>query len=160
MEPLVAQFGLDKIQTLQADLSNERDVAHLFTQASSSFGPTQVIIVNHAIYVAVDTPLVQMSLDQWKSTIDINLNSSFLVAREFLRGLETASESMKAHASIVFIGSSAGKFGTLIYLIYLEMLKPSSNSQEKRNMPTMLLQKAVRLSEPDAPPEHVHKNGS
>lgn len=43
--------------------------------------------------------------------MDKNLTSSFLVCREYLRGLRTLSEEKKRVASIVLIGSTAGKFG-------------------------------------------------
>ncbi|RDB23571.1 Nodulation protein G [Hypsizygus marmoreus] len=111
LEPLLTRYGQTQVQALQANLSLETDVARLFSVASSSFGPVQVIVVNHGVWPSTDEPVVQMSLDQWKNTIDVNLTSSFLVAREFLRGLQGAPEDVKAYASIVFIGSSSGKFG-------------------------------------------------
>ncbi|KAL0952832.1 hypothetical protein HGRIS_007057 [Hohenbuehelia grisea] len=54
-----------------------------------------------------------MSLDQWKHTLDTNLTSSFLVAREMLRGLDAPGvvDEVKDKASIVLIGSTAGKYG-------------------------------------------------
>ncbi|KAG6830362.1 hypothetical protein H0H87_008308 [Tephrocybe sp. NHM501043] len=110
LEPILSQYG-EKVQSLQADLTVEDAVAKLFESASSHFGPVQIIIVNHAIWPISSEPVVQMSLDQWRSTIDINLTASFLVCREFLKGLQSASESAKDYASILFIGSSSGKFG-------------------------------------------------
>lgn len=52
-----------------------------------------------------------MSLDQWQNTINTNLTSSFLVARDYLRNLETLGAEDKKFASIIFVGSTAGKFG-------------------------------------------------
>jgi NAD(P)-dependent dehydrogenase (short-subunit alcohol dehydrogenase family) len=54
-----------------------------------------------------------MSLDRWKTTIDTNLTSSFLVTREYLKQLKTASLESKEKAAIIFIGSTAGKYGEL-----------------------------------------------
>ena len=116
LEPLITEFGVQKFQALQADLSIEKDVASLFSQASASFGPVQSIVVNHAVWPSTDQPVVNMSLDQWKSTMDTNLTSSFLVSRGYLRNLETASDALKAYASIIFIGSTAGKFGKFLFL--------------------------------------------
>lgn len=111
MEPLVAEFGPQKIHALQADLTSEGEVDRLFSEAAASFGPVQVVIINHGVWPTVDRPVVEMPLDQWKSTIDINLTASFLVARAYLRGLQSASDKAKDYASIIFIGSSSGKFG-------------------------------------------------
>ncbi|KAG6828185.1 hypothetical protein H0H92_008844 [Tricholoma furcatifolium] len=105
------QYGDDRLQALQADLTIEHSVTQLFSKALSSFGPVQILIVNHGIWPSADQPVVQMSLDQWKSTIDVNLTASFLVCREFLKILQPSSDSLKECASILFIGSTAGKFG-------------------------------------------------
>ncbi|KAG6902652.1 hypothetical protein C0995_013777 [Termitomyces sp. Mi166 len=110
LEPLHAQYQ-DHLQALQANLTIESTVAQLFAKASSSFGPVQIIIVNHGFWPPAHEPVVQMSLEQWKSTIDINLTSSFLVCREYLKGLQSASDDIKDYASILFIGSTSGKFG-------------------------------------------------
>ncbi|KAG6852583.1 hypothetical protein C0991_010841 [Blastosporella zonata] len=96
LDSVRARYG-EKVQALQADLTIESAVAQLFVNASSSL------------------PVVQMSLEQWKSTIDVNLTASFLVCREFLKGLQGASESTKNCSSILFIGSSSGKFGEKLY---------------------------------------------
>jgi NAD(P)-dependent dehydrogenase (short-subunit alcohol dehydrogenase family) len=52
-----------------------------------------------------------MSLERWRTTIDTNLTSSFLVTREYLKQLKTASSDSKEKAAIIFIGSTAGKYG-------------------------------------------------
>jgi NAD(P)-dependent dehydrogenase (short-subunit alcohol dehydrogenase family) len=143
LEPLIAEFGVQKAQALQADLTIESDVARLFLQASTSFGPVQSIIVNHGVWPTADQPVVKMSLDQWKSTMDTNLTSSFLVSREYLRNLEFASDALKAYASIIFIGSTAGKYGKsrLLRLFCLE--EGSHDKQVRRATPIMRLQRAV-----------------
>jgi NAD(P)-dependent dehydrogenase (short-subunit alcohol dehydrogenase family) len=56
----------------------------------------------------------QMSLEQWNRTFNANLTSTFLVIREYLRGLESLGEdrmSLKDKAAVVLIGSTAGKYG-------------------------------------------------
>lgn len=58
-----------------------------------------------------DDYLWEMSLDRWRTTFDTNLTSSFLVAREYLKQLKTASANSKEKAAIIFIGSTAGKYG-------------------------------------------------
>ncbi|KAF8646261.1 hypothetical protein AX16_007301 [Volvariella volvacea WC 439] len=91
---------------VQADLSDEGQVAAIFAAHK-----IQVLIVNHGVWPETDVPLKDMSLQQWKSTMDTNLTSSFLVVREYLKNLEFQSPEEKAKASIVIIGSTAGKFG-------------------------------------------------
>jgi 3-oxoacyl-[acyl-carrier protein] reductase len=93
---------------LQADLANEADVDRLFAAAESQLGPVEILIANAGFWPAVPTPVKDLSLSRWRSTIDDNLTSSFLSARAFLRGVERHSIDDPA---IVLIGSTAGTFG-------------------------------------------------
>lgn len=52
------------------------------------FGVVQILIANHGIEVSDDKPIDEMSLDQFKNTLDINLTGTFLFAREVLEFLE------------------------------------------------------------------------
>jgi NAD(P)-dependent dehydrogenase (short-subunit alcohol dehydrogenase family) len=65
--------------------------------------------------VVKDDYLWEMSLDRWRTTIDTNLTSSFLVTREYLKQLKTASLDAKEKAAVIFIGSTAGKYGDSFY---------------------------------------------
>ena len=116
LDGLIDEFGADKIQKVQADLGNEDEVVRMFGEIvlSGRFGIVQVIIVNHAIYVEEDVPMVQMSLGQWNKTINANLTSSFLVIKQYLlwlAGLEEEWRGLKDEAAIVLVGSTAGKYG-------------------------------------------------
>lgn len=111
LSPLVEEHGPSRITAIQAMLSREEDVSQLFSQASVSFGPVQVVVVNHGYWNPENTPLAEMSLERWNSTMDSNLTSAFLVAREYLRGLSGAPSDVLNGASIVFVGSTAGKYG-------------------------------------------------
>lgn len=106
-----ADFKDSRSQAIQADLSKEEEVVKLFEKAAYTFGPVQVLIVNHAISVVKREFLWEMSLDRWKKTMDANLTSSFLVTREYLKRLQQVSTDMKEDAAIVLIGSTAGKYG-------------------------------------------------
>ncbi|KAI0334267.1 hypothetical protein GY45DRAFT_1367779 [Cubamyces sp. BRFM 1775] len=114
LQPLLDEYGPSRVRALHANLTQEADVQRLFHSPSDlqdGFGPVQVVIINHAYYEARDVPVAQMSLEQWESTMSTNLTSSFLVAREYLRGLERATDNVKDKAAIVLIGSTAGKYG-------------------------------------------------
>ncbi|KZT24996.1 NAD(P)-binding protein [Neolentinus lepideus HHB14362 ss-1] len=112
LRPLLAEYP-DRIQAIQANLANESQVVDLFSSAAfqGGFGPVQVAVVNHGIWPSADEPVVDMSLERWNTTIAANLTSSFLVIREYLKGLKSASLEQKEKAAIVMVGSTAGKFG-------------------------------------------------
>jgi 3-oxoacyl-[acyl-carrier protein] reductase len=93
---------------LQADLAVEADVDRLFAEAESQLGPMSVLIANAGFWPTEPTPVKDLSLARWRSTIDDNLTSAFLTMRAFLRGVERHKLS---DPSAVFIGSTAGTFG-------------------------------------------------
>jgi NAD(P)-dependent dehydrogenase (short-subunit alcohol dehydrogenase family) len=119
---VIGEFGTDDVQKLQADLGAEGDTIRMFGEINEvRFGPIQVIIVNHAIYVAEDVPLSWVGLEQWYRTIDANLTSSFLVIRAYLKGLKSLGEDRrgsKDKAAITLVGSTAGKYGEAGYADY------------------------------------------
>lgn len=112
LEPLLSSYGPERTQALQANLTDEAAVAKLFHDATaSSLGEVQVLILNHGIFPSTPEPIRKMSLERWKKTIDTNLTSSFIVAKEYMARLEHASTAVKDKASIIMIGSAAGKIG-------------------------------------------------
>ncbi|KAF8189900.1 NAD-P-binding protein [Mycena galopus ATCC 62051] len=111
LDPLIAEFGSTRVVAAQANLTAEDDVARLFAESTVALGPVQVVIINHGIWPTEDAPVARMTLQRWQTTLDTNLTGAFLVAREYLRGLEKASDVLKEKASICFVGSTAGKYG-------------------------------------------------
>eukprot|EP01116_Phalansterium_solitarium_P021295 TRINITY_DN6561_c0_g1_i1.p1 TRINITY_DN6561_c0_g1~~TRINITY_DN6561_c0_g1_i1.p1 ORF type:complete len:277 (-),score=39.27 TRINITY_DN6561_c0_g1_i1:54-884(-) len=107
-----------------ADVTDEAQVIAAVRQAVERFGPVHILVVNHAVFQSENVPLRNMSLGQWKHTIDVNLTGSFLFAREFLRQLKTHAATLSPQhlaeldACVVLIGSTAGKFGEALHSDY------------------------------------------
>jgi len=70
-----------------------------------------VLVVNHGIWPSNHAHVADMELNQWQNTLAINLTGPFLLCRAYFRTLRKASDAAKDAASIIFIGSTAGKFG-------------------------------------------------
>jgi 3-oxoacyl-[acyl-carrier protein] reductase len=90
----------------RADLTKEADVATLFAKAVKRFGGVDTLIANAGSWETRDIPLHEMSLKQWRATLDAVLTSAFLSLREFLR---LAAKQKRGNA--VLIASTAGVFG-------------------------------------------------
>lgn len=100
------------IATVQADVRDEASVDRLMQEASEkNGGPVSVLIVNHGIWPTNNAPIETMHLKQWSNTLSIDLTGPFLLVRTYLRALRSAPEPVKDTANIIFIGSTAGKFG-------------------------------------------------
>jgi glucose 1-dehydrogenase len=72
---------------LDADVSDEAQVERMFAVACQHFGTVHILVNNAGIQR--DSAFPEMTLDQWRRVIDVNLTGQFLCARsavrEFLR---------------------------------------------------------------------------
>ncbi|MCB4825018.1 glucose 1-dehydrogenase [Roseicella aerolata] len=71
---------------LQADVSREEQVAAAFRELLGRFGCLDILVANAGIQK--DAAFAEMSLDQWRAVLDINLTGQFLCAREAVRIFE------------------------------------------------------------------------
>ena len=91
---------------VRGDLIREAAVKNIFARAVKRFGRMDSLIVNAGWWETRDVPLQEMSLKQWRATMDGVLTSAFLCTREFFR-LVAKQKSGNA----VLIGSTAAVFG-------------------------------------------------
>ncbi|KAH9028193.1 NAD-P-binding protein, partial [Lactarius pseudohatsudake] len=86
LSQLISETSHEHLRMVQADLSHEAQVQALFARpGNTGWGEVEIAVVNHGVS---DVPLKDMPIEQWERTFSNNLTSSFLVAREYLRGLE------------------------------------------------------------------------
>lgn len=111
--------GIPDIVALQADVRDEQSVSQLLAEAEQqNGGPVSVLVVNHGIWPENETSIADMDLSQWNNTVAVDLTGPFLLCRAYLRALRRASDVVKDTASIIFIGSTAGKFGEWYHADY------------------------------------------
>lgn len=91
---------------VQADVSREDEVEHLFAAAVERFGTVHVLVANAGLQQ--DAAAEAMTLGAWKEVLDVNLTGQFLCCRaairEFLRR-GPAPEVSRAVGKIVCISS-------------------------------------------------------
>ena len=95
----------------KGDLTDAAEVAALFDEVDARMGGVDVVVVNHGIWPVEGVALADMSADQWRRTLGVNLDSALLVARE-------ASRRMSEHGRLVFVGSTAGQRGEAMHADY------------------------------------------
>ncbi|KAH9028192.1 NAD-P-binding protein [Lactarius pseudohatsudake] len=127
---LMTETDHEHLRMVQADLSHEAQVQALFSHpGDTGWGEVEIAVINHAVSLATNVPLKDMPIEQWERTFSNNLTSSFLVARAYLRGLERgvlAGQKTETggrrgfgdRAAIVFVGSTAGKYGEAMHADY------------------------------------------
>ncbi|MGH3132190.1 MAG: SDR family NAD(P)-dependent oxidoreductase [Gaiellaceae bacterium] len=92
----------------RADLTVEADVERLFAEARRALGSVDVCVAVHGVWPREDVPAWELPLERWEETLRLNLTTTFLVARSFLREVK---RSGNGSPSLVLVGSTAGVFG-------------------------------------------------
>ncbi len=80
----------------QADVSRYEEVEAMVKKFYSAYGKIYGLVANAGIYIRRN--IREMSIEDWKRTMDVNLNGAFYLVKASLPYLEH-------HASIVFISS-------------------------------------------------------
>jgi 3-oxoacyl-[acyl-carrier protein] reductase len=100
------ELGAAQSLVVAADLCKEAEVRRLFAQALKRFGRVDTLVANAAAWETRDVGLHQMSLRQWRRTLDGVLTTTFLTVREFLRLV-----AKQKRGNVILIGSTAAVFG-------------------------------------------------
>jgi len=77
------ESGGGTAMTVQADVSKEDDVERMFRQVIERFGTIDILIANAGLQR--DAALEEMTLEQWRTVLDVNLTGQFLCARAAVR---------------------------------------------------------------------------
>ncbi len=93
---ILAEDGCRAASFIAADVAREDDVRHAVRRAGG-LGPLKAIISNAGIMVR--KPVTELSLDDWRRVIDVNLTAAFLLAKHGAPLLGAAGGSMVLIAS-------------------------------------------------------------
>ncbi len=101
---LVEAAGSEAI-AVRCDVSSAEDVAALAAAAKDRFGSVDILVHNAGIYPIV--PFAEMSFEQWRQVMSVNLDSMYHVCHEFLPGMQE-----RGWGRIVCIASTTFHAGT------------------------------------------------
>lgn len=77
----IEQFdAADSMSAITCDVTSEQDVDQLFAQIKEQHGRLDVVFNNAGNNVPA-MPIDELSVDQWKTVIDVNLHGAFMIAR-------------------------------------------------------------------------------
>lgn len=78
------------VRAIAGSVASESDVSNAIAAAVGWSGALDVVVNNAAIVEATNPPVEQMTLDQWRRVVDVNLTGSFLMARAAVPHLRKA----------------------------------------------------------------------
>src|ERR1019366_2672750 len=106
-ERLVQECGAGVCHAVHADLTGTATAGPLVHAAVERFGALDVLVVNHGIWESDDVAIDQMSDEQWRNTLAINLDSSFALVKHAVAQMKRQGRG----GHIVLIRSTAGQRG-------------------------------------------------
>lgn len=68
-----------------ADVTKESDVAELITTVEKDFGTIDILVNNAGIIKRI--PMIEMSAEEWRQVIDIDLTGPFIVSKAVIPGM-------------------------------------------------------------------------
>ncbi len=96
----------------QVDLADERQIQALFERVDREFPQGfDIFIANAGIWPPNDVHIEDMTTEQWKHTLAVNLDAVFYTTRE-------AGKRLRENGRIVYVGSTAGQRGEAYHVDY------------------------------------------
>jgi 3-oxoacyl-[acyl-carrier protein] reductase len=100
-----------RADAVAADLATPSGPAELFDGALAALGGLDLFIGNAGIWPPDDVPIAEMSDEQWRATLEINLTSIF-------RSVRLAAQRLADGGRIVLVSSTAGQRGEPFHADY------------------------------------------
>ncbi len=102
-----------------ADTTVPAEMEHACDLVRAAWGRIDVCVANAGAWPAADQRLDEAPEARIRRTIDVNLLGSLWTARAFFASLATTGARTDGHgASLVFVGSTAGRFGERFHADY------------------------------------------
>jgi 3-oxoacyl-[acyl-carrier protein] reductase len=114
-ERLVEECGGSKhCAAVAAELSSSQAAGKLVAAAVRQFGKVDIVVGNHGVWPPQDAPVDQMSDEQWRSTLAINLDSIFGLVKHGVAQMKKQGSG----GHVVLISSTAGQRGEAFHCDY------------------------------------------
>ncbi len=111
-EWVAAQKWSERALLAKVDVRQPRELKEVHAQACKRWGRVDVCVANAGIWPEESLPLHEMSEERILHTVDVDLLGATWTARAFLASLAQCGPREDGHgASLIFIGSTAGRFG-------------------------------------------------
>ncbi len=111
---LVEELGAEQCFAVQADLKSADSAKPLVKAAVAKFGSLDIMVANHGVWPPEDIPINEITDEQWRSTLAINLDSVFGLIKHTVAQMKQQGRG----GHIVLISSTSGQRGEAFHVDY------------------------------------------
>lgn len=117
-DALAGECGAANCHAMQSDLNSVEAARRLVAEAAAHFGRLDILVANHGVWPAEDVAIENMSDEQWRSTLSVNLDAVFGLVKHTVAKMKSQPRTAPATGHIVLISSTSGQRGESFHCDY------------------------------------------
>jgi 3-oxoacyl-[acyl-carrier protein] reductase len=117
-DALAKECGSANCHAIASNLDGADSAHALVTEAAKHFGRLDILVANHGVWPAQDVPIENMTDEQWRSTLSINLDAVFGLVKHTVAQMKAQPRSGFAAGHIVLLSSTSGQRGEAFHCDY------------------------------------------
>lgn len=117
-EALAKECGADACFPIAADLNSPQAAKALVTETVKRFGRLDILVANHGVWPVEDVAIDEMSDEQWRTTLAINLDGVFGLVKQAVAQMKSQPRGQGPAGHIVLISSTSGQRGEAFHCDY------------------------------------------
>jgi len=119
-ERLVEECGPDACAAIPAQLNGTAEVGGLVEACREKFGRVDIVVANHGVWVPEPVAVDEMTPEQWRRTLGVNLHSVFGLLKHSVAQMKRQPrlDTAEPAGHVVLISSSSGQMGESFHADY------------------------------------------
>jgi 3-oxoacyl-[acyl-carrier protein] reductase len=117
-DALAKECGEANCRGIAANLSDADSARAVVAETVKHFGRIDILVANHGVWPVKDIPIENMSNEQWRSTLSINLDAVFGLVKYTVAQMKSQPRTASAAGHIVLISSTSGQRGEAFHCDY------------------------------------------
>ena len=117
-EQLIHELGDTNCAAFSCDLSTPEAAQKLVASTVNHFGRIDILVANHGVWPPEDVAIDKMSDSQWRTTIDINLNSVYGLVKHSVAHMKRQQPAGATAGHIVLVSSTSAQRGEAFHCDY------------------------------------------
>lgn len=117
-DALAKECGESNCHAVASNLNDAESARALVAETVKHFGRLDILVANHGVWPAQDIPIEDMTNEQWRSTLSINLDSVFGLVKYSVAQMKAQPRNGPPAGHIVLISSTSGQRGEAFHCDY------------------------------------------